>query len=55
MRKLLLILLVFSFSVLNFAGDETRKGTSGADQLLIPVGAQSIATGGAFLSRVTGV
>ena len=55
MRKLLLILLVFSFSALNFAGDETRKGTSGADQLLIPVGAQSIATGGAFLSRVTGV
>jgi len=55
MRKLLLILLVLSFSAFNFAGDETRKGTSGADQLLIPVGAQSIATGGAFLSRVTGV
>ncbi len=55
MRKLLLILLVLSFSALNFAGDESRKGTSGADQLLIPVGAQSIATGGAFLSRVTGV
>ena len=55
MRKLLLILLVFSFSALNFAGDVSRKGTSGADQLLIPVGAQSIATGGAFLSRVTGV
>lgn len=55
MRKLLLILLVLSFSTLNFAGDESRKGTAGADQLLIPVGAQSIATGGAFLSRVTGV
>ncbi len=47
--------MVLSFSALNFAGDESRKGTSGADQLLIPVGAQSIATAGAFLSRVTGV
>jgi opacity protein-like surface antigen len=55
MRKLILILLVFSFSALNFAGDVSRKGTTGADQLLIPVGAESIASGGAFLSRVSGV
>ena len=32
-------------------GDTSRKGTSGADQLLIPVGARSIATG--FPWRVT--
>jgi len=55
MKKLLLTILIAGFSVSTFAGDQTRKGTSGADQLLIPVGAKSIATGGAFLSRVTGV
>lgn len=37
------------------AGDIARKGTTGADQLLIPVGARSIATGGAFLSNTYGV
>lgn len=36
-------------------GDISRKGTTGADQLLIPVGARSIATGGAFLSNTHGV
>jgi len=54
MRALILLfILSIHFSV--FAGDETRKGTSGADQLLIPVGARSIATGGAFISSITGV
>ncbi len=38
-----------------FAGDIARKGTNGAEQLLIPVGAKSIATGGAFVSDVKGV
>lgn len=37
------------------AGDIARKGTSGADQLLIPVGARSIGTGGAFLANTVGV
>lgn len=37
------------------AGDESRLGTSGAEQLLIPVGAKSIATSGAFISTLTGV
>lgn len=55
MRKILLIILIAGIAVSSYAGDRTRKGTSGADQLLIPVGAKSIATGGAFLSRVTGV
>ena len=55
MKKILLVIMLLSFSVANFAGDKTRRGTSGADQLLIPVGAQSIASGGAFLSRITGV
>jgi len=55
MKKILLSILVLAFASLNFAGDETRKGTSGADQLLIPIGAQSIASGGALLSQINGV
>ncbi|MCJ7552938.1 MAG: PorV/PorQ family protein [Ignavibacteriaceae bacterium] len=53
MRNLLLIFLISS--VIAYAGDPSRNGTTGADQLLIPVGAQGIATGGAFLSNVTGL
>jgi opacity protein-like surface antigen len=54
--KKLLILFLIAFCIGNaFAGDVSRKGTTGADQLLIPVGARSIATGGAFLSNTTGV
>jgi predicted porin len=43
------------WSVSVFAGDASRKGTTGADELLIPVGARSIATGGAFLANITGL
>jgi len=42
-------------TTLAHAGDESRKGTTGADQLLVPVGARSIATGGAFLATLKGV
>jgi hypothetical protein len=38
-----------------WAGDESRIGTTGAEQLLIPVGAKGIATSGAFISTLTGV
>ncbi len=55
MRKILILLIVFSFTVVSFAGDAARRGTSGADQLLIPVGARSIATAGAFLANTHGV
>ena len=54
MRKFFTIILMM-WSVSVFAGDAARKGTTGADELLIPVGARSIATGGAFLSSVTGL
>lgn len=55
MRKMLVFLAVFViFAGITNAGDVARKGTTGADQLLIPVGARSIATGGAFLSNTTG-
>ncbi len=54
--KIILTTLLLTFcTVLNFAGDGSRKGTNGAEQLLIPVGARGIATGGAFLSNLTGL
>lgn len=56
MKKIsFLILLLVLGSNLVFAGDVSRKGTNGAEQLLVPVGAKSIATGGAFISDVKGV
>jgi hypothetical protein len=54
MRKFFTFILIM-WSVSVFAGDSSRKGTTGADELLIPVGARSIATGGAFLSNITGL
>jgi opacity protein-like surface antigen len=55
MKQILILLYILGFSFMSFAGDATRKGTSGAEQLLIPVGARSIATGGAFMPIVDGV
>lgn len=53
MKKIILILILIATSI--YAGDVARKGTSGAEQLLIPVGARGIATGGAFLANITGL
>jgi opacity protein-like surface antigen len=55
MKKLLLFNLVILFVVSAYAGDVARKGTTGAEELLIPVGARGIATGGAFLATLTGI
>ncbi len=56
MRKFITVLILsVIFSTLLMAGDVSRKGTSGAEQLLIPVGARGIATGGAFLSNISGM
>ena len=55
MKKLLTVFIILILSMTVFAGDAARKGTAGADQLLIPVGARSIATGGAFNSHFIGV
>ncbi len=55
MRKILLIFTIFAFCYSLFAGDVARKGTTGAEQLLIPVGARGIATGGAMLANLTGL
>lgn len=56
MKKITLILIVLvSCLSLLYAGDKSRKGSTGADQLLIPVGARGIATGEAFLSNISGL
>ncbi len=53
MKKIILLLTLLS--AFAFAGDEARKGTTGAEELLIPVGARGIATGGALLSSLSGL
>ena len=55
MKKIILILITFLVATSVYAGDVARKGTTGAEQVLIPVGARGIATGGAFLANVTGL
>ncbi len=55
MKKLLIIFTVLLFCSSLYAGDVSRKGTTGAEQLLIPVGAKGIATGGAMLATLSGL
>lgn len=55
MKKLITLVILFAFATLNYAGDPARKGTTGASQLLVPVGAQGIATGGAMLANLKGI
>lgn len=55
MKKIILLLITVLFTVSIYAGDKSRKGTTGAEQLLVPVGAQSIATAGAFVATVRGL
>ena len=55
MKKILLIIFSLAFVTSIFAGDVSRKGTTGAEELLIPVGARGIATGGSFLANITGL
>jgi hypothetical protein len=53
MKKIILIMILIATSI--YAGDVARKGTTGAEQLLIPVGARGIATGGSFLANMSGL
>lgn len=55
MKKLLTVVLLIVSSHMVLAGDIARKGTTGAEQLLVPVGARGIATGGAMLANITGL
>ena len=59
-RKNLLITLVALLAVVGlcfnaFAGNPNKKGTAGAEELLIPVGAKGTALGGASLAAISGV
>lgn len=55
MKKIILLLTTLLMATSLYAGDVARKGTTGAEELLIPVGARGIATGGSFLANVTGL
>lgn len=55
MKKIILIMLTVFFAVSLYAGDKSRRGTTGADQLLVPVGARSISTAGSFVATVNGL
>jgi opacity protein-like surface antigen len=55
MKKIILTLIVLLIATSIYAGDVSRKGTTGADYLLIPVSARGIATGGAFVANLTGL
>lgn len=55
--KLILVLAVLLVVSLNlaYAGNDRRLGTAGAQELRIPVGARSVALGGAVVADVSGV
>ncbi len=55
MKKILILITLSIITTSIFAGDVSRKGSTGADQLLIPVGARGIATGGAFHASLYGL
>jgi opacity protein-like surface antigen len=55
MKKILLIAMSLIFTSAIIAGDASRKGTNGAEEVLIPVGARGIAVGGTFLANITGL
>jgi opacity protein-like surface antigen len=56
MYRLFSLLTVFLFALsLAYGGDVKRKGTAGAQEVLIPVGARGIATGGALFPSLSGV
>ena len=50
----LLLVLVLIGGVSAFAGDETRTGTAGATELLIPVGGRSTALSGSTIASTSG-
>lgn len=54
-KKILVLALAFLFSLSTaYAGDIARAGTTSGSQLLIPVGARSLAMGGAVLGEISG-
>lgn len=55
MKKLLLITMICFLTVSVFAGNKSKSGAAGAQQLNMPVGARMIALSGAALSTVSGI
>lgn len=53
--SLTLVLLVALVATIGYAGAGNRTGTSGAAELLIPVGTRDIAMGGASISTASGI
>ncbi|MEZ5360671.1 MAG: PorV/PorQ family protein [Candidatus Zixiibacteriota bacterium] len=51
---ILMVLLVVSLNMA-YAGNDRRLGTAGAQELRIPIGARSVALGGAVVADVSGV
>ena len=51
----LMILMVVGLSFQAIAGNPEKKGTAGAEELLIPMGARGAALAGSFLANVSGV
>lgn len=51
----LTLLLVFGLSSVVWAGNPEKKGTAGAEELLIPMGAKGTALSGSCLASVTGI
>jgi hypothetical protein len=54
MNRLKIFFIISLMVQIAFGGDISRKGTTGAEELLLPVGARSIATSGAFLASTIG-
>jgi hypothetical protein len=53
-KTLIIVLSIIFVANIGISGDLSRLGTTSAPQLLVPVGARSIALGGAVLGSVTG-
>ena len=54
-RRLSILIIVLFGAANVFAGGGVRTGTSGASELLIPIGTQGIAMGGANVATATGI
>ena len=52
---LLTLLVVFGLSIQAWAGNPEKKGTAGAEELLIPMGAKGAALAGACMASITGI
>ncbi|NQV38325.1 MAG: PorV/PorQ family protein [Candidatus Marinimicrobia bacterium] len=55
-KKIITCLLIMTFSLgLIYGGSKSRRGTAGAQELLIPSGARGTAMSGAFVSGISGI